>query len=160
MVQVPRCSEVLYVFPPIDILNRLVAKARADGVRAILVTPLAVSAPYWSKLLRASVVPNADVYIRIRRQAAAPPDSDAAGELTLFAVDFSPWCTRRPVDMSSPPCGMESISAAGILVALPSTRRTASGSGSRWCTWASTCADRRSFPFPPPPLRPPRPRPP
>ena len=105
-----RCHrEVLFAFPPTRLLNRFVAKARADGVRAILVTPLAVSAPYWPKLLRASVVPNADGYLRIRRQAAAPPDSDAAGELAIFAVDFSPWSTRRLVDESSPPCGMETL---------------------------------------------------
>ena len=74
-------------------------------------TPLAVSAQYWSKLLRASVVPNEEGYIRVRRQAraAAPPDSDAAGELAIFAIDFSSWCTRRLVDASSPPCGMESL---------------------------------------------------
>ena len=105
-----RCHrEVLFAFPPANILNRFVAKARADGARAILVTPLEVSAPYWSKLLRASVVPNEEGYLRVRRQAAAPPDSDAAGELAIFAVDFSSWCTRHPVDTSSPPCGMESL---------------------------------------------------
>ena len=104
-----RHREVLFAFPPTRLLNRFVAKARADGVRAILVTPLAVSAPYWPNLLRASVVPNADGYLRIRRQAAAPPDSDAAGELAIFAVDFSPWSTRRLVDESSPPCGMETL---------------------------------------------------
>jgi hypothetical protein len=42
-----RCHrEVLYAFPPTALLNSFVAKALADGVRAILVTPLAVSAPY------------------------------------------------------------------------------------------------------------------
>jgi hypothetical protein len=78
--------ETLYAFPPTALLNRFVAKARADGARAILVTPLAVSAPYWSKLLRASVVPNADGFLRVRRQQAAPPDSDAPGELAIFAI--------------------------------------------------------------------------
>ena len=71
--------EFLYAFPPTVLLNRFVAKARADGVRAILVTPLAVSAPYWSKLLRASVVPNADGCIRLRRQAAAQLDAPLLG---------------------------------------------------------------------------------
>ena len=56
------CShrETLFAFPPPPLLNAFVAKARADGVRAIVATPLSVSAPYWNKLLRASVVPNAD----------------------------------------------------------------------------------------------------
>ncbi len=103
------CSgDVPFASPPTVLLNRFVAKARADGVRAILATPLAVSSPYWAKLLRASVVPNEDGYLRVRHQATAPPDSDAAGELAIFAVDFSPWRQNRPVDSSCPPCGMES----------------------------------------------------
>ncbi len=55
----------------------------------MVVTPLAVSAPYWPKPLRASVINNEDGYLRVLRQQAAPPDSDAAGELAIFAVDFS-----------------------------------------------------------------------
>jgi hypothetical protein len=100
--------EVLYAFLPPPLLNRFVAKARADGVRAILVTPLAVSAPYWAKLRRASVVPNEEGYIRNLRQAAAPADSDSAGELAVFAVNFSPWSSRHSAAVSHPPCGMES----------------------------------------------------
>ncbi len=53
----PACGlahrEVLFAFPPPALLNRFVAKARTDGIRAIVVTPLTVSAPYWNKLLRA-----------------------------------------------------------------------------------------------------------
>ena len=59
--------------PPPHMLNAFVAKARADGARAVLVTPLSVSAPYWNKLLRSSVVPNAAGYYRVRRQ---PVDLD------------------------------------------------------------------------------------
>jgi hypothetical protein len=33
----------------------------------VVVTPLAVSAPYWTKLLRASVVNNTDGYLRVRQ---------------------------------------------------------------------------------------------
>ena len=40
---------------------------KEEGERdAIVVTPLAVSAPYWSKLLQASVVDNRKAYIRLR----------------------------------------------------------------------------------------------
>jgi hypothetical protein len=99
--------ETLYAFPPSALLNLFVAKARADGARAILVTPVAVSAPYWPKLLRASVVPNADGFLRVRRQQAAPPDSDTPGELAIFAVDFSPWSNRRRPAVPILPCGME-----------------------------------------------------
>ncbi len=37
------------------------------------------------------MVNNDACYIRIRKQTAAPPDSDMAGELAVFAFDFSPW---------------------------------------------------------------------
>ncbi len=108
----PTCGcvhrETLFAFPPAALLNRFVAKARADGIRAVVVTPLAVSAPYWSKLLRASVVNNEDGYLRVRRQPAAPPDSDAAGELAIFAVDFSAWSNRRRTQ-PYPPCGLEGM---------------------------------------------------
>jgi hypothetical protein len=106
----PACGgthrEVLFAFPPAALLNRFVAKARADGIRAVVVTPLAVSAPYWTKLLRASVINNTDGYIRVRRQQAAPSDSDAAGELAIFAVNFSPW-SKRSRAPPEPPCGLE-----------------------------------------------------
>ena len=46
----PKCGrthrETLFAFPPPALLNRFVAKARADGARAIVVTPSAVSVPY------------------------------------------------------------------------------------------------------------------
>jgi hypothetical protein len=85
--------ETLFAFPPAALLNRFVAKARANGIRAVVVTPLAVSAPYWTKLFRASVVINTDGCLRSGQQAASS-DSDAAGELAIFAVDFSPWSTQ------------------------------------------------------------------
>ena len=89
-------------------LNRFVVKAQPDGVRAVVVTPLAVSAPYWNKLLRASVLFGEEGYVRIRKQLQAPPDSDAAGELAVFAVDFTVGQTRRSAP-SAPPgrCGCE-----------------------------------------------------
>ncbi len=48
--------KALFAYPPQALLNRFVAKARADGARGIVITPLSVSAPYWTrnKLLRAS----------------------------------------------------------------------------------------------------------
>ena len=106
----PACGlchrETLFAFPPPAMLNHFVAKARADGIRAVVVTPLAVSAPYWNKLLRSSVVTNPDGYIRMRRQSAAL-GSDAPGQLAIFAVDFSPHSTRRHAHPSAPRCGRE-----------------------------------------------------
>ena len=98
--------EVLFAFPPSNLLNRFVIKAQADGVRAVVITPLAVSAPYWTKLLRASVIPGPEGYERLRKLQNAPPDSDAAGELALFAVDFAAGQTRLRTP-SAPPCGRE-----------------------------------------------------
>jgi hypothetical protein len=106
----PACGawhrETLFAYPPPPLLNRFVAKARADGARAILVAPLAVSAPYWNKLLRASVVPNADGYVRVRRQQSTA-DSDVPGELAIFAVDFAPHSTRIHQSPLVDPCGRE-----------------------------------------------------
>jgi hypothetical protein len=95
--------------PPTALFNRFIAKAIADGVRAIVVMPLAVSAPYWTKLLRASVFPNEDGYVRVSRQPYAPPDSDTAGELAIFAVDFTLWSSRRRTSSPAPPCGLEAL---------------------------------------------------
>ncbi len=123
----PACGgthrETLFAFPPAALLNRFVAKARADGIRAVVVTPLAVSAPYWTKLLRASVVNNTDGYLRVRRQQAASSDSDAVGELAIFAVDFSPWSTRSRAPPDTPAV-MRDGSGAEILAGLPSITRT------------------------------------
>jgi hypothetical protein len=98
--------ETTFAFPPAALLNRFVAKACADDIRAVVVTSLAVSALYWTKLLRASVVHNTDGYLRVRRQWAAFSDLDAAGELAIFAVDFSRG-RRGAVLRPAPPCGHE-----------------------------------------------------
>jgi hypothetical protein len=63
----------VFAFPPPALLNHFVAKARTDGVRAIMVTPLAVSAPYWNKLLRASTINGTEVFVRLRAQQNCPP---------------------------------------------------------------------------------------
>jgi hypothetical protein len=119
----PSCDqchrETLYAFPPAALLNAFVAKARTDGARAIVVTPLAVAAPYWNKLLRASVVQNDAGYLRIRRQQSSA-DSDVAGELAVFAVDFAPYASRSPTTASPPGCGMEARFRGRSLLGSPS----------------------------------------
>jgi hypothetical protein len=52
---------------------------------------------------------NEACYIRIQQQASAAADSDVAGELAIFSVDFSPWSTRLPVPAPEPPCGFEAL---------------------------------------------------
>ena len=106
----PACGnihrETLFAYPPPPMLNRFVAKARADGASAIVITPLAVAAPFWNKLLRASVNANSEGYVRVRHELA-PPESDAPGELAIFAVDFSPSSPRPCLTRCSPACGKE-----------------------------------------------------
>jgi hypothetical protein len=118
----PACGlahqETLFAFPPPPLLNAFVAKARADRARAVVLTPLAVTAPYWSKLLRASVVPNALGYLRIR-DSLALPDSDVAGQLALFAVDFSPQSSRLRTEPVAPPCGSEAAFRGRCLAGSP-----------------------------------------
>ncbi len=103
----PTCGlthrETLFTFLPPPLINVFVTKARADGARAILITPLSVAAPFWNKLLRASVVPNPNGYIRVRKQQPGL-GSDVNGELAIFAVDFSPHCIRHRLQPPAPPC--------------------------------------------------------
>jgi hypothetical protein len=101
--------EVLFAYPPPPLLNRFVAKARADGVRALVLTPLAVSAPYWNKLLRASVVPGEDGFLRIPRSQSAEPRSGVSEDLALFAVDFSAMAPTRRHPTWASPCGREAL---------------------------------------------------
>jgi len=119
----PSCDhchrETLFAFPPASLLNAFVAKARTDGARAIVVTPLSVAASYWNKLLRASVVQNDAGYLRIRRQQT-PTDSDVAGELAIFAVDFALYASRSPTNAYPSGCGMEARFRGRCLLGSPS----------------------------------------
>ena len=81
-----------------QILHHVHIVLQCHHALAVVVTPLSVAAPFWNKLLRASVVQNAEGYLRIRRQPARL-DSDVAGELAIFAVDFAPYSTRIRVDV-------------------------------------------------------------
>ena len=77
----PSCGclhrEVLFAYPPTRLIT-LIAKARADGTQAVVVVPLAVSAPYWARLLKASVFKDRRGYT-VRKQQQAEPATDAAG---------------------------------------------------------------------------------
>jgi hypothetical protein len=110
----PHCGshhrEVMYAYLPNAIINRFVARVSADGVRAIVVVPLAVSAPNWNKLLRFSVTPNKEGFrvIRSRRQQSASPNSAASLDLAIFAVDFPSVQQRVRSQQTTSPCGFES----------------------------------------------------
>ncbi len=108
ILQLTSPREVLFAYQHPSVLNRFVAKARADGAQAIVVTPLSVSAPYWSKLLRASVVPGEEGFLRLTLQQSAPADSDSADDLAIFAVDFASFTSRRSTLVPAPSCGADS----------------------------------------------------
>ena len=107
----PSCNcwhrEVLFAYPPTKLIPRFIAKARADGARAVVVVPLAVSAPYWARLLRASVSTDPKGYTAIRKQQQADPTSDAAGNLAVFPVDFWGEKSRLRGDSCVLRCGLE-----------------------------------------------------
>jgi hypothetical protein len=104
----PHCAqlhrETLFAYPPPPLLNAFVAKARADGARALVVAPLSVASPSWNKLLRASVLRDGVGYVRVRKQHSSP-DADVAGELAIFAVDLTANTTRLRSTPVAPPCG-------------------------------------------------------
>jgi len=94
MSQCPHCGllhdEVVYAYPPTVLARHVVNKAMQDGARIALVVPLAVTAPHWQKLLRASVVANPDRYLRVRNvsQSVLHSTADDPSELAVFVCDF------------------------------------------------------------------------
>jgi len=90
----PRCglvhAEVVYAYPPTVLARHVVNKAIQDGAMIVLVVPLAVTAPHWQKLLRASVVANSDRYLRVRNVSMSVSHStaDDPRELAVFMCDF------------------------------------------------------------------------
>jgi hypothetical protein len=114
--------EVIYAFPPLTLVRATVEKAITDRALCVLVLPVAILAPYGSKLLRASVLPLAapygDGFLRIR----APGEhllhvgGFAPSELAVFACDFGRLAPRPGLPQLAvcpgpfaarprPPCG-------------------------------------------------------
>ena len=87
--------EVLYAFPPLRLVAATVEKACADRALCVLIVPVSILAPHWSKLLYASALPIAapylDGFLRIRSPAKHLTHSGdyAPSELAVFACDFS-----------------------------------------------------------------------
>jgi hypothetical protein len=100
----PYCAQLHRKTLAFPLLNVFVAKARADGARAIVIAPLSVASPSCNKLLRASVLRDGESYIRVWRQHPFP-DADVAGELAIFAVDFAAHSSRPRASPPSPSCG-------------------------------------------------------
>lgn len=100
--------ECVFAFPPRALLPRLVAKARYDGMRGVVVVPFTPSDPVWPALAAASltrqngsvdpciVVPNSETYVR--------PGDDLGGvhRLAIMAIDFSRWSSRSFAGLAAP----------------------------------------------------------
>ena len=109
----PHCSrwhrETVFAFPPLPLLARTLAKARADGIRGVFVVPFTPSHPTWPVLAAASlthidgqldrcvIVPNSEPYVRTSGSSAATQ------RLAVMAVDFTPR-SARPVGGLTDPC--------------------------------------------------------
>ncbi len=91
----PHCAglhrEIVYAFPPSPLIRPTIRKAIADAARIVLVLPVAVTAPLWSKLVSCSIWPNSDGFLRIRNPQAVlfHASQYAPKELAVFACDFS-----------------------------------------------------------------------
>ena len=101
--------EFAYAFPPQILLPRFIEKARADGLRGVVVVPFRTSHPTWPTLMAASlthvpnsknrcvVVPASTAYVRHRSEFGRPQ------RLAVFAVDFARVSPRDFPDVE-PPC--------------------------------------------------------
>ena len=94
----PMCGtphrEVGYAFPPGGLIKPAIRKAVADAATCVLVVPVAVTAPYWHKLVRASLLPaglGPDGFLRVRnpRTQLRHAGSFDPKELAVFVCDFS-----------------------------------------------------------------------
>ena len=109
----PGCGQIhrecAFAFPPRALLPAFVAKARADGLRGVVVVPFTPSDPAWPALEAASltsvdnqrdrcvIVPNS------REFASEGADLGGAQRLAVMAVDFT-RSSRRPFAGLAPPC--------------------------------------------------------
>jgi hypothetical protein len=94
--------EVVYAFPPSQLVRPAVEKACADRALCVLVVPVAILAQHWNELLAASVLPRRapylDGFFRVRdpaRSVAWSGSSAAPAELAVFACDFGRLSPRR-----------------------------------------------------------------
>lgn len=96
--QCPVCGkqhrEVGYAYPPPPLIQQFVKKAIADAMLCVVVVPVAVTAPYWHKLVRSSLLdskPAVDGFFRVRNPQKSVEGATGAlpSELAVFACDFS-----------------------------------------------------------------------
>ena len=104
----PSCGldhrEVSFAFPPRSLIPAFMAKAAADGIRAIVLVPAAVTEPYWPALMAASVTPGRGFdLVRRPDRLLLHSGKESFPALALFAVDFG--TSRAPAAPLAPPCG-------------------------------------------------------
>lgn len=103
--QCPQCgsvhAEIAYAYPPTVLARHVINKASHDGARMVLVVPLAVTAPHWQRLLRASVVDTRERFLRVRNARAqlVHATADDPQELAVFFCDFGD--KRRESDLGA-----------------------------------------------------------
>jgi hypothetical protein len=98
----------VFAFPPRALLPAFVAKARADGLRGIVVAPFTPSDPAWPALASVSltviagqkdrclILPNSAQFV------SEGEDQGGAQRLAIMAVDFSRWSSRSSAGVVSP----------------------------------------------------------
>ena len=102
-----RHREFCFVFPPRALLSRVMAKARADGLRGVMVVPFAVTDPIWPTLMAVSLsLP--DSFDRCRVVPASArylqnPSAYGAERLAVLSVDFT-RLHPQPDRFVAPPC--------------------------------------------------------
>ena len=105
--------ETLHVFAPRPMMRRCMAKAAQDGVRAIVVVALSITAFYWRGLLEVALPVNdrGDLFEPLRnlREMLTLPDQYRGTALALFAVDFSRFASRSAAADTAPGCGQEHL---------------------------------------------------
>jgi hypothetical protein len=107
----PHCRalrrECVFAFPPRALLPAFVAKARADGLRGIVIAPFTPSDLVWPALAAASLTviagqKNCPILPNSAQFVSEGEDLGGAQRLAIMAVDFSRWSSRSVAGVVSP----------------------------------------------------------
>ena len=100
---------MIFAFPPTPLIRACVCKARADQVRGFFIVPVATTAPYWGRLLAASIIRTDPGYATISNVARFLQHAGAYSvqKLAVFVVDFRRAAATSCQMPSSPVCGRE-----------------------------------------------------
>jgi hypothetical protein len=134
-------------FPLPAMLNHLAAKARTDGIRAIVVTPLAVSA-------RTGISSSAPLWLPTQTATSACDAKQRPLALTLPASWQSSLWTFRPTALGAtrtlppPHAAWRASTGAPVPLAPQRIRPSEPAHTPSWQPWLSISAEHR---FPPPP---------